>query len=221
MVAYHPPDGAPDDDDDNNDSDSECHNSNAVKKKARMPNRNRVPWSNRACVVAPSDNQDGVIDDSQHLYDMEYAPFCCAHCTCPEGKRQMDNWITPDSSGTKLYHRKCCHGLYQRPDETDDQFQDRLEEWAPPYLTALDALDVTDTEQLEWVTARDIHKGYKASKSRESELHNKDGDVDPTSILLTSDQYVRGVVKPFQVGRVFGHFEGNLNVAHGAKVVNL
>lgn len=200
-------DASDSDDDDNNN----VAYSNQIQKKQRHGKRNRVSGQYRATIVEANATA-GVTITSQAEHKV--LPFCCSNCTCDEAYREEASvhdgadLITPDASGTKLSHLKCCHGLARRAGEFQEDYEKRLGDWAPPILSAqasteqkLDNGDIESLFQLnntlEWITKRELAQAYKNAKRAEATFYNDDSEAHALDILCTNPNYIPKVKAPF------------------------
>lgn len=123
--------------------------------------------------------------------------FCCHVCRCdperedrlPEGEDgQVHRYIQSCDGG--LYHRCCCHGVVAL---------DNTAEWATLYEAAVDKIGLNEFEDTKthWVTYRELYDAYETAAKQESAFYNADGDAHPLDRLLTHNDYIAGIVKPF------------------------
>ena len=179
-------------------------------KKPRKGPRNRVK------------REDGrqrsriIVSDEEELIMIKQAPFCCASCTCatrldPDAP-EVNNWTQPDDG--HFDHRLCCHGIFPRYKqkeqayESPQEFDKRTTHWAPPIRAAvehaMDAVLEGETlypefhQELEFVRKTEIKEAYKTAKAQETKMGTNSSLAAECSRLLTSVDYLDGVLRPFQ-----------------------
>jgi hypothetical protein len=164
------------------------------------PGPRKVPRiKNKVALTARVDpnNTDG---DDKPVEEIEEGMlgFCCHICRCdpesedmlPEGEDgQVHRYIQSCDGG--LYHRCCCHGLVSLD----------VAEWATLYEGAVDKIGEIDDKQdtkTRWVTNRELYAAYETAVKQESAFYNADGDAHPLDRLMTHEDYIDGIVKPFE-----------------------
>ena len=173
----------------------------AASTQTRSENNDREPKRQRRRVTTGNRVRDRArVDEAERdpfptLQEcLHEVPFCCGICKCSaERKRRvlMRNanddyvpaddehlWTQPSAADGLRWHRRCCHGIFQVPDDEENE-----DAWAPQYVTALDNLqseiaglqnNVKDETALEWVGEKEIHDAYNNTYSAVAKEHNDD-----------------------------------------------
>jgi hypothetical protein len=174
------------------------------------PARRRAPFKQKVAKKRRVGGTGGDHDDHppNDVIERDLLGFCCKTCQCPEDK---EDYMPPADDGGvhryvqpcegALYHRTCCHGIQQLPGEDYATLYEAARE-----RIGFDEYNVHDDEDndydeysnVRWVTKKEIYESYKTAKSQESTLYNADGDDHPKSRLFTNEDYLPGVVKPYE-----------------------
>lgn len=158
-------------------------------------------------------------------------PFCCAVCQCSPARKgrvlmrdagtnnyvpadEEHLWTQPSKKDGLCWHRRCCHGRFDVPDDNnvsssdnDDDEEEQECQWAPQYVAAEEELaqeitcetnNVTDETVLEWVTSKDIHDAYDNTYKTVARQHNEDRTEHPLAKAMTNEKFTFKILAPFK-----------------------
>jgi hypothetical protein len=115
------------------------------------------------------DNDPGVIDvNTPNEYMEARVAFCCYQCSCPDDIKDQipddDPFIQSSEEG--LYHRRCCHKVFE-PDEN----------WTSPFEHAAEEVLLQEEEEVchYVMTPQELQEQYRNAIMHQNASYNADG----------------------------------------------